>query len=387
MRKVPRPEHFSLSPNGRRELIKPERRAFLCGVAALGLGALASPAIVSQALSSSGELNYLGWSGYDFGALFRTFTEKTGITVNFSEQPDQEAMLAQARIAAQGVGADIVEPSIDRLPEWLQADLLQPWNDGNVSLDLYDKAFLTGSAMHKGRRYFLPVVWGTEALAYARPAASQTYGTASLTALFDEKYRGKVAIRPSTGLAAMGRVLEAEGKLPRPWLDGYKDEAAMRQLWDLALAEATRRKAVIGQFWSSENDALAAFRSKGCTLGLTWDTTAQVLTADDVGFVAPREGAFGWLQGYGLLKNARNAEQAHEWARFIVTPEASAAYATAFSANPVSRGAIDRLDGKLRDFLRAAYPDDALSKVWWSPAQPPWFVTLRSEYAQKWQAA
>ncbi len=364
----------------------PTRRAILRAAAAFGLGAPASPAIVSRALSSSGELNYLGWSGYDFSALFRSFTEKTGITVNFIEQPDQEAMLAQARLAMQGTGADIAEPSLDRLPGWLDANVLQPWNDGGVGLDLYDKAFLTGSAMHQGRRYFLPLVWGAEALAFSRHAAPQAYGTASLAMLFEEKYRGKVAIRPSTGLAALGRVLEAEGKLPRPWRDGYKDEAAMRQLWDLVLAEAIRRKAAIGQFWNSDNEAQTAFRSKGCTLGLTWDSTALALAGEDIGFLAPGEGAFGWLQGYVLLKNARNAEQAHEWARFIVTPEASAAYATAFSANPVARGAVDLLDARTRDFLRAAYPGDALSKIWWWPPQAPWFASLRGEYAQKWQA-
>lgn len=363
------------------------RRVFLRGAAAFGLGALASPALIGKAFSSSGQLNYLGWSGYDFSALFRSFTEKTGISVNFIEQPDQDAMMAQARLAAQGVVADIAEPSIDRLPGWLEADLLQPWNDGSVSLDLYDKPFLTGSAMQGGRRYFLPVVWGAEAIAFARKSAPQSYGTASLATLFDEKYRGKVTLRPSTGLVAIGRLLEAQGKLPKPWLDGYKDEATMRQLWDLALSEAIRRKAMIGQFWSSENDALTAFRGKGCTLGLTWDTTAMALMADDVGFLAPKEGAFGWLQGYVLLKSAGNVEQAHEWARFIATPEASAAYASAFSANPVARGAADRLDAKLRDFNRATYPDDALSRIWWPPPQAPWFVALRSDYAQKWQAA
>ena len=47
----------------------------------------------------------------------------------------------------------------------------------------------------------------------------------------------------------MGRWLDAEGKLPKPWLDGYKDEATMKQLWDIALAEAIKHKANVVQFW------------------------------------------------------------------------------------------------------------------------------------------
>ncbi|MDQ0396299.1 extracellular solute-binding protein [Labrys monachus] len=367
------------------------RRAFLRRSASLAkaaaLGAVASPALVRSARSSSGELNYMGWSGYHFDELFRKFTDRTGITINFIDQPDQDSMLAQARLGAQTAAADIAEPSIDRLPAWIDNDLLQPWNEGNVSIDAYDKAFLTQSGMVNGRRFFLPIVWGTEALTYSVKEAPMAYGTAALADLFDPRFTGKVTLRAHSSLAAMGRVLEAQGRLPRPWLDSYKDPASMRQLWDIALAEAVKHKANVVQFWIGENDAEAAFRTNGCTLGLTWDATGQTLSADGFGFIAPKEGAFGWLQGYVLLKAARNVEQAHEWARFIATPEGSAAYATAFSANPTASGAIDLVDAKIKDFYRRAYPADALSKIWWWPPQPTWFVALRGEYADKWRAA
>jgi spermidine/putrescine transport system substrate-binding protein len=373
---------------GKKSSDKPfSRRSFLRNSAALGLGLAASPARVSSAFSSSGELNYMGWSGYKFDDIFQKFTDKTGIRINFIDQPDQDAMLAQARLAAQTGAADMAEPSIDRLPGWVDNDLVQAWDDGNISIDAYDKAFLTQSGMVKGHRYFLPIVWGTEALTYSIKEAPETYGIATLGDLFDPRFTGKVTLRAHSALAAMGRVLEAQGRLPKPWLDSYKDEASMRQLWDIALAEAVKHKANVAQFWSSENDAQSAFRTNGCTLGLTWDSTAQNLANDGFGFIAPKEGAFGWLQGYVLLKAARNVEQAQEWAKFIATPEGSAAYATAFSANPTVSGAIDLVDTKVKEFYRRAYPGDALSKIWWWPAQPGWFVSLRSEYADKWRAA
>ena len=37
----------------------------------------------------------------------------------------------------------------------------------------------------------------------------------------------------------------------------------MRQLWDIALAEAIKPKANIVQFWTGENEAQAAFRTNG----------------------------------------------------------------------------------------------------------------------------
>ena len=38
-------------------------------------------------------------------------------------------------------------------------------------------------------------------------------------------------------------------------------------------------------------------------------------------------------------------------------------------------------------FYKAAYPGDALSKLWWWPTQTSEYLTLRNEYADKFQAA
>ena len=89
-----------------------------------------------------------------------------------------------------------------------------------------------------------------------------------------------------------------------------------------------------------------------------------------------------------LLKNAKNVEQAHEFAKFIgharglgaCTPRPSAPTRSA-------KGAIDLADPKVTAFYKAAYPGDALSKLWWWPTQTSEFLTLRNEYADKFQAA
>ncbi len=37
--------------------------------------------------------------------------------------------------------------------------------------------------------------------------------------------------------------------------------------------------------------------------------------------------------------------------------------------------------------FRAAYPGDALEKLWRYPASPSWFITARNEYAEKFKVA
>jgi spermidine/putrescine transport system substrate-binding protein len=368
------------------------RRSILKGAVAAGAVAAVGPWIVQDAFSSSGELNFMGWSGYDFKKPFGDFTSSTGIKVNFLDQPDQESMFAQCKLSLQTGAVDVVEPTLDHVPQWVSQGLVQGWDPNKLALDNYDPAFVTGAsgdaAQVNGVRYYVPSCWGTEALTHDTKQAPMDWPSASLASLFDPAFEGKVVVRAHSSLAAMGRVLDEQGKLPKPWLEGYKNEDTMKQLWDIALAEAVKHKKNVVQFWNGENDAQAAFRTNGATLGLTWDSTGYNLGKDlPIAYISPKEGAFGWQQGFFLMKNAKNVDQGHEWAKFISSKQGAAEWGTAFSANPIGKGAIELMDPAVSKFYAAAYPGDALSKLWWWPAQAAWFIKLRGEYADKWKAA
>jgi spermidine/putrescine transport system substrate-binding protein len=196
-----------------------------------------------------------------------------------------------------------------------------------------------------------------------------------------------VVLRPHSTLAAMGRYLDAQGKLPRPWIDGYSDIGAMVQLWDIALAEAIKAKGNVVQWWSGENEANAGFTANGATLGLNWDSTGYNLRNDGYKYIAPVEGAFAWHQGFVMMKNAKNIDQAHEFIKFVSTAEGAAGWATAFSSNPVGKGASDLLDPEVSAYYSGTFNDEALAKLWWWPEQTAEFISKRGEYADKYKAA
>ncbi|NBB48541.1 extracellular solute-binding protein [Rhizobium sp. CRIBSB] len=372
---------------------KPLTRRTLLKTSAAGAGLLAAPALISSsALASSGELNFTGWAGYPGMAekVFPAFEKATGIKVNFTEQPDQDTMFAQAKISLETGTSDVVEPTLDRVSAWNSNGLLQGWDTSKLALDNYAPGLADGSADElatiDGQKLIVPSVWGTEALVYNTTDFPTEYGKASLADLFNPD--NQITVRGHSALAAMGRWLDAEGKLPKPWIDGYKDEATMVELWDIVLAEAIKAKGNIVQFWSGENDAQAAFRTNGAVLGLCWDSTGFNLKKEGgYSYVAPKEGAFAWNQGLVLLKNAKNVEQAHEFAKWVSTAEGSALWATAFSANPVGKGGIDLMDPAVSEFYKASFPGDAVSKLYWWPSQAAWFLAKRGEYADKYKAA
>ena len=366
------------------------RRSFLARSAA-GAGALAVPALISsKALASSGELNFTGWAGYPVFAekVFPAFTAATGIKVNFTEQPEQDTMLAQAKVALESGGIDMIEPTIDSVGAWHTNGLLGAWDESKLAMGNYLPGLADGAAgerSHKaGKLVYVPSNWGTEAIVYNKETAVLG-DPPSLAALFDPA--NKAVMRPKSALAAMGRWLDAQGKLPRPWLDGYSDMGAMVELWDIALAEAVKAKGNVVQFWSGENEANAGFVANGATVGLCWDSTGYNLRNDGYGYMAPVEGAFAWHQGFVLMANAVNVDQAHELAKWVSTPEGAALWATAFSANPVGKGASALMDADVATYYNSAFDDAKLAALWWWPDQSAEFIAKRGEYSDKYKAS
>ena len=366
------------------------RRSFL-KTSAVGVGALAAPALISsKALASSGELNFTGWAGYPAFAetVFPAFTAATGIKVNFTEQPDQDSMLAQAKISIESGGIDMIEPTIDTVAAWHSNGLLGAWDESKLAMANYLPGLADGAAGERSRKdgalVYVPSNWGTEALVYNKEKAA--LGTPpSLAALFDPA--NQVVLRPRSALTAMGRLMDAQGKLPRPWMDCYTDMAAMTELWDIALAECVKAKANVVQFWSGENEANAGFVANGATVGLCWDSTGYNLRNDGYGYMAPDEGAFAWHQGFVLMKNAANVDQAHELAKWVSTPEGAAAWASAFSANPVGKDASALMNPDVAAYYNSAFDDAKLAKLWWWPDQSADFLAKRGEYSDKYKAS
>ncbi len=366
------------------------RRSFM-KTSAIGAGALAAPALISsKALASSGEVNFVGWAGYPALAekVFPAFTAATGITVNFKELPDQDTMFGEAKVALEAGGIDLIEPTLDRWGGWNSNGLLAPFDESKLAMDNYLPGLADGSAGERSRAggelFYVPSVWGTESLLVSE-ADAKVSTPPSLGDLFNAE--NQAVLRPHSSLAAMGRWLDATGQLPRPWMDGYTDMAAMAEVWDIALAKAIEMKGNVVQWWSGENEAQAGFTANGATVGLCWDSTGFALREQGFKYVAPVEGAFAWHQGFVMLKNAVNTDQAHEFVKFVSTGEGSAMWATAFQANPVGKGSGDFMDPAVSAYYSATFNDEALAKLWWWPEQTAEFVAKRTEYADKYKAA
>ncbi|SOD94080.1 extracellular solute-binding protein [Caenispirillum bisanense] len=369
------------------------RRTLLKGTAAAAT-VLAAPAIVTNARASSGEVKIFAWAGYISDEMLAAFEKSTGIKPTYTPYGTNDELLNQLR-ATKGRGFDIIWPTVDRVPNYVDFGLIQPLDDSKIKWDGVVSALVKGSetrgAMVDGKRYQVPSDWGTEALCYNKDKLKAEYGTLSYGDMLRGDLPGKVTLRAHSALIGIGLYLESQGKLPHPLLDQFKpgNEAVARANFDAIVAEAIKAKGNIVQFWSNENEAQGAFRTNGAVLGQTWDSTAYALRKENlpIGFMAPKEGALAWMEGFCIPAGAENLEQAYAFINWFYTPEAGAMYTEKSGIASASVGAEDKLGDVWKSFVTEAYPGDALDKLWWWPVQDPAYVAIRNEYQDRFLSA
>jgi len=366
------------------------RRTLLKGTTAAGAVAAAGPWLVEDAFSSSGEINCIVWTNYLTKEFLTGFTKKSGIKVNMTPLGSNEELLNKMK-ATKGRGFDLITPTLNRKGQWQPLKLTQPWDLSKIpNLSNVEPAFVNASKAWTwgGGQHHLPHIWGTEAMSYRTDLYKTEYGKLSLGDLWKEDVKGKIQGRPHSLMAGIGRHLAEVGKLP-PFENAYKDEENMRKIWDGITKFAVDHKAWIKQFWNDHNTQKSGLMQNGVVLGQTWDGPAIELMKEGkpVQYMAPKEGAFAWLDGLCMPTGAKNKAQTYELVNAIYTADAAADSAIKTGYNGTVKGTADKLDKKSKDAFNTSYPGDALSKLWWWPDEPTWYAQIRAEYRDKFVAA
>ena len=366
------------------------RRQFVKSSVAASIAA-ASPFYINRALAATKELRIYAWAGYITDEMLTDFKAKTGINATFTPYGTNDELMNSLR-ATDGSGFDIIMPTVDRVPGYLDFDLIQPLDTSRVNWNGCLDSAMSGSetgGVIDGKRYFAPSDWGTEAICYNTEEAKVDAKNLSYGDLWKPEHAGGVTVRGHSSLVGIGLWLQQQGKLPYPLLDSYKNEKAMRANFDVILKVAIEHKSMIAQFWSTENEAQGAFRTNGAIIGQTWDSTAFKLQSEGepIAYGAPKEGALAWMEGFVIPKNANNVDSVYEFINWYYTPEAGAMFVKSTGYNSTAKGAEALLPEATKKFFSDSYSKEDLANLWWWPIQEPWYVALRNEYQDRFLSA
>jgi spermidine/putrescine transport system substrate-binding protein len=369
------------------------RRGVVKGSAAAGAVALFAPAYVKNALSSSGELNVMFWSDELPEDLLKSFTDKTGIKVNFTGFGSNEELLNKMK-STKGEGFDLISPTLNRVPQWKELGVTQAWDLKKIPVDRLNPAMLKAGEIWnldgKGQ-HWLPHVWGTEGISWRTDKWQPKGEFPSYGDIWDDANAGKTMGRSHSLILGAGLWMEGEGKLePGSMLKAaYESEAKMRPIWEKVTQFCIDKKKNIKVLWNDADTQKNGLLNEGIICAQTWDGPPIALKNDGqpVMYRAPKEGAMAWVDGMSLPTGAKNIEQAYAFVDFDYQPEAAGKAIDKHGYNSPVIGADKFASDRYAKNFADAYPGDALSKLNPWPSEPQWYADLRAQYVNKFQSA
>ena len=326
------------------------RRGFLQGAA--GLGALTAVASLSgRRADAAASVRFLGFPEYD--TALSDYRKVHAITMESTFVGSSAAILA--RLSAGGVGSiDLVTPYMGYVPLLVASGLLQPIDESKVpNLERVHPVFNNNPNIRiDGKLYAAPFVWGGVPL-MCDPAVVKTKPDSWYDVLKPE-YKGKVGMTESLNNILLASVIVNKGvEVPSM----ITKEQLARAVDFLIQIKAGAR--LVAASYAELADAMV--RGEVAITFNGWEAM-KMMAADKnkvIDCAYPKEGTFGWLDSYCIVRDAPNGAVAHELAN------AALSVPVQLAAGNVGLLGIVNLDAiaKLEPAKRAIYPYDDIDRL------------------------
>ncbi len=257
------------------------------------------------------ELQLYNWGNYTSPEMIQKFEDETGIAVTVTDYDSNDTALA--KVQAGGHGFDLVVPSANYVPIWVENGLLVELdherleNFGNIAERWADVPW------DPGRAHTVPWQWGTTGVAVNTAVYSGDPNTSAIFLDPPEELVGKVNVVPEMN-DVMALAIMAAGGEPCT-----EDLEVLRTVRDMLMA--AKPKWISMDYGMTEklssNDVAASVNWNGSTMRARGNNP-------DIVYGYPKEGYPLWMDSVGLLTDARNVDEAYQFLNFIMDPENAA---------------------------------------------------------------
>lgn len=339
--------------------------------------------LVGSSMAMAETLQLLTWKGYAPKELVDKFEKETGVKVEVTYSNNEE-MIAKLR-ATRGAGFDLAQPSQDRISSVQEEfGIYQPIDYSKIEAGLFIPSMLEAvkkNTLVGDKSYAVPFCWGTSGLVVNM---AQAQGATSWKALIDPQYKGRISYR-----------------LKRPVLIGlgfamgydpfalYGDEKAYGEMLTAIEAELIKAKPLVKNYWANGDQLLESVRSGEVTVAEAWDNGGWKLHDEnkDLDFVAPSEGALGWIDTFTIPSKAKNVGAAYKWINFMLRPENSGYFTSAEKTPTASKDAGQHVDPAFQANFDRSFPQAVIDNIKWYPPVPATLEAMEGKVLDKIKAA
>jgi spermidine/putrescine transport system substrate-binding protein len=298
--------------------------------------------------SNSDELNLYTWTSYTDEPLLQGFQSETGIKGRTEIMASNEEMIA-AFEAGKGREFSILCPSDYAVGQMQAKNYLQALDESRLEDLSTLLPNLAKVGVIDGKRYSVPLTWGTTGLLYNRKKLPQ--GIADLGDLWTNKDR---LTRKMTLLddprEVFGLALHQLG-----FSQNTSDRVQIQQAYDRLQAlkphlasfttDAWRDPLVAGDIWIA--------------MAYSTDATDLIKENPDIQYLIPPSGTNLWVDTMVIPVTAPNPQLAYTWMNYVLNPDRADGITQRLGYVPTTQASIDRLSTALRqDPIR--FPSSAI---------------------------
>ena len=328
------------------------RRSFIRGAGAAAVGVTFAGAARRGWAQEEKKLNVYNWDTYIGETTLSSFTDATGIEVQYDLYANNEELFA--KLQTGNPGYDVIFPSDYMVATMIAKGMLVELDHSKIPnmANIDPDPNFADPKFNPGLKYGLPYMWGTIGIGYRK---SKVETPTSWAAVLDsDQYSGRTAL-----LADMRTVIGIALKYL-----GYSmnstNEAEIAEARDLLI----KQKRHIKTF--AEDNGQDLLLSGEVDICMEWngDIVSAMQEDDDLSYVVPKEGTNVWMDNICIPTGAPHPENAHAFINHLHDPQVNAEIANTIQFATSNQAA--------KEFIN---PDDLANPAIYPPAE----VVAKSE--------